>query len=116
MVPLYIRVVYCVTWEQMPNSRASWSDEMTRALLEICIDQKKQFNWNTMWPSRPGWVNIYQLAKERGIQYEQKQVHSKVSSLKMTYKNWVKLQTSTGLGRDKETGGVSAPDSHWEDT
>lgn len=54
-------------------------------------------------PNKNGWLKIFDAAREAGIPFEDKQLASKFSSLKTTYRNWEKLQTSI----NKQPRGVS---------
>nr|CAB3480352.1 unnamed protein product [Digitaria exilis] len=98
----------------MPNDRANWSDMATKTLLDLCIEQKRLFNWNRLGPSPHGWQNIYpKFEQQTGLHYGHKQVQNKLGTLKRAYKTWKELQNSSGLGRDRNTGGVAADDTYW---
>jgi hypothetical protein len=47
------------TCPQMPRPRANWDDTETKLLLDICLQEKKKFNFNQFDVTRNGWNNIY---------------------------------------------------------
>ncbi|KAF8731824.1 hypothetical protein HU200_015764 [Digitaria exilis] len=105
------------TVAKMPNDRANWSDMATKTLLDLCIEQKRLFNWNRLGPSPHGWQNIYpKFEQQTGLHYGHKQVQNKLGTLKRAYQTWKELQNSSGLGRDRNTGGVAADDTYWVPT
>nr|CAB3467575.1 unnamed protein product [Digitaria exilis] len=87
----------------------------TKTLLDLCIEQKRLFNWNRLGPSPHGWQNIYpKFEQQTGLHYGHKQVQNKLGTLKRAYQTWKELQNSSGLGCDRNTGGVAADDTYWD--
>lgn len=115
-IAFFVQYNFC-TSAQMPNDRANWSDMATKTLLDLCIEQKRLFNWNRLGPSPHGWQNIYpKFEQQTGLHYGHKQVQNKLGTLKRAYQTWKELQNSSGLGRDRNTGGVAADDTYWVPT
>uniref|UniRef100_K4AJW4 Uncharacterized protein n=1 Tax=Setaria italica TaxID=4555 RepID=K4AJW4_SETIT len=87
---------------QMACSRANWYEAMTKILLDLCIAEKNQFNWSNKCLTKLGWQHI-------------KQLQNKLNAMRRAFQSWKDLQVQSGLGRDKETGGVAADFSFWDD-
>lgn len=104
------------TLAQMATRRACWDDATTKTFLDLCIEQKNLLNYNSRGLSKLGWQNLYRDFKQRtGLIYDSKQLQNKLAQLRRMYTHWRDLQAKTGLGRDRNTGGVAADDSYWED-
>jgi hypothetical protein len=105
-----------VTWAQMEKNRANWNESRTKTFLDLCIEQKNLFNWNEKGLNKHGWHNVYAKFRQlTGLHWDNKQLHNKLSQMRLSYSKWRDLQNRTGLGRNKETGGVAADDSYWQD-
>ncbi|XP_004986659.1 uncharacterized protein LOC101763124 [Setaria italica] len=97
------------------NNRASWDEPTTKFLLDLCIEQKNQLNWSDRCLTKLGWRNVHsRFVAETRLQLGTKQLQNKLSNLRRQFFGWQALQTSSGLGRDTQTGGVSADATYWE--
>ncbi|XP_072148404.1 uncharacterized protein [Setaria viridis] len=97
------------------NNRASWDEPTTKILLELCIEQKNQLNWSDRCLTKLGWRNVHsRFRAATGLQLGTKQLQNKLNNLRRQFFGWRALETSTGLGRDTQTGGVSADATYWE--
>jgi len=47
------------TFQQMPPKRASWSENDTKLLLDLYLQEKEKFNFNQQGLTTTGWNNIY---------------------------------------------------------
>uniref|UniRef100_K4AIU6 Myb/SANT-like domain-containing protein n=1 Tax=Setaria italica TaxID=4555 RepID=K4AIU6_SETIT len=84
----------------MINNRASWDEGTTKTLLDLCIAQKNQFNWSNKCLTKLGWRNVYSGFR---------------AQTGRAFLTWLSLQNKSGLGRDTQTGGVSADATYWEE-
>ncbi|TVU36552.1 hypothetical protein EJB05_18490, partial [Eragrostis curvula] len=84
--------------------------------MDLCREQKRLHNFNRVGPTKLGWAAIH-----KGLQgafpgkYDQRQASNKLGSMKRAYHRWLKLQKQSGLGHNRNTGGVSADESFWEE-
>jgi len=110
MVLLYTTDAYIAANEQMHAPRATWKKAHAKLLLDICQNEKNQYNWCKQGPSKEGWRNVYQGCRDAGLPYEEKQIRNKLTDMKKNFLNWQTLQNKTGLGRDPTTGAVVTED------
>ncbi|XP_066384532.1 uncharacterized protein [Miscanthus floridulus] len=94
----------------MPPKRANWSEDDTKLLLNLCLQEKDKFDFNQQGLTRTGWNNIYTNFPH----YDKKQCNNKLGSLKKAYLTWKDELTATGLGRDPRTGDIEAEPEYWE--
>nr|TKW21620.1 hypothetical protein SEVIR_4G131500v2 [Setaria viridis] len=73
---------------------------MTKTLLDLCIAEKNQFNC---------------FNQQTGMNLGSKQLQNKLNALRRAFLSWKDLQSQSGLGRDKQIGGVAADPSFWDD-
>ncbi|TVU31309.1 hypothetical protein EJB05_22991, partial [Eragrostis curvula] len=99
----------------MNRQRANWDHDSTKLLLELCLHEKEASNFNSKGPNSEGWYNIHSGMKAKyGDKFSPEQTYRKLASLKKAYTGWKHLQLSqTGLGRDPNTGAISADGSFW---
>uniref|UniRef100_K3ZLD9 Myb/SANT-like domain-containing protein n=1 Tax=Setaria italica TaxID=4555 RepID=K3ZLD9_SETIT len=101
---------------QMALNRANWDEGTTKTLLDLCIAEKNQFNWSNRCLTKLGWKHVYRsFNQQTGMNLASKQLQNKLNALRRAFLSWRALQTQSGLGRDKQTGGVDADPSFWED-
>ena len=98
------------TFQQMPPKCASWSEDDTKLLLDLCLQEKEKFNFNQQGLTMTGWNNIYTNLPH----YDKKQCNNKLGSLKKAYLTWKDELTATGLWRDPRTGNIDADPEYWE--
>ncbi|RLN07395.1 hypothetical protein C2845_PM11G06450 [Panicum miliaceum] len=102
---------------QMDSNRAHWDPAVTSFFLDLCIAVKDKFNWNKQGLTRDGWRNVCHLFREKyGPMFTNRQMSNKLQGLKLRYNNWMNLQNSSGLGRNKTTGGVEVEDEWFQPT
>jgi hypothetical protein len=80
--------------------------------------RKKKLNWNDSNKiiNKFGWTNIYPAFRRRArVDYDVEKLKGKFLAIKGQYYRWLKLHNQSGLGHDKNTGGVTADDSFWEE-
>ncbi|TVU22003.1 hypothetical protein EJB05_31678, partial [Eragrostis curvula] len=99
----------------MNRQRANWDHDSMKLLLELCLHEKEASNFNSKGPNNEGWYNIHSGMKAKyGDKFSPEQTCRKLASLKKAYTGWKHLQLSqTGLGRDPNTGAISADGSFW---
>ena len=88
----------------MPPKRASWSEDDTKLLLDLCLQEKEKFNFNQQGLTTTSWNNIYTCFPH----YDKNQCTNKLGSLKKAYLTWKDELSATGLGRDPCTGDIVA--------
>ncbi|XP_066312676.1 uncharacterized protein [Miscanthus floridulus] len=93
----------------MQPKRASWSDDDTKLLLDLYLQEKEKFNFNQQGLATTGWNNIYTCFPH----YDKKQCN-KLGSLKKAYLTWKDELSATRLGRDPRTGNIAADPEYWE--
>uniref|UniRef100_K3YN36 Myb/SANT-like domain-containing protein n=1 Tax=Setaria italica TaxID=4555 RepID=K3YN36_SETIT len=97
------------------NNCASWDEGTTKALLDLCIAQKNQLNWSNKCLTKLGWRNVYSgFRAQTRLHLGSKQLQNKLNNLRRAFLTWLALQNKSGLGRDTQTGGVSADATYWE--
>jgi len=94
----------------MPPKRATWSEDDTKLLLDLCLQEKEKFNFNQQGLTTTGWNNNYTNFPH----YDKKQCNNKLESLKKAYLTWKDELTATGLGRDPRTGDIEAKPKYWK--
>ena len=62
----------------MPPKRANWSEDDTKLLLDLCLQEKEKFNFNQQGLTTTGWNNIYTYF----TRYDKKQCNNKIGYLK----------------------------------
>jgi hypothetical protein len=83
--------------------------------LDLCIAEKEKFNFTSQGLTKGRWRNVQCSFKQVvGARFSNKQMSNKLQSLKKRYQAWNDLQNSSGLGRNKATGGAEA-DARWWD-
>lgn len=98
--------------------RAKWIESRVRTLLQLILREKELLNWNDDAKSlnRFGWGNVGpDFRRETRQNYDVRNLQAKFHGIRSHYFKWLKLQKQTGLGRDKNTNGVTADDSFWEE-
>nr|TKW06281.1 hypothetical protein SEVIR_7G232650v2 [Setaria viridis] len=100
----------------MACNRANWDEATTKILLDLCIVEKNQFNWSNMCLTKLGWQHVYRSFKQQtGLNLGSKQLQNKLNALRRAFQSWKDLQSQSSLGCDKQTGGVAADSSFWDD-
>uniref|UniRef100_K3YYX3 Myb/SANT-like domain-containing protein n=1 Tax=Setaria italica TaxID=4555 RepID=K3YYX3_SETIT len=100
----------------MASNRANWDESTTKILLDLCIAEKNQFNWSNKCLTKLGWKHVYRSSNQQtGMNLGSKQLHNKLNALRRAFLSWKDLQSQSGLGRDKQTSGVAADASFWDD-
>jgi len=94
----------------MPPKRASWTEDETKLLLDLCLQEKEKCNFNQQGLTTVGWSNIYTYFPR----FDKKQCNNKLGYLKKAYQTWEDGPTATGLGRDPRTGAIDAKSEYWE--
>ena len=94
----------------MPSKRASWTEDETKLLLDLCLQEKEKCNFNQQGLTTVGWSNIYTYFPR----FDKKQCNNKLGYLKKAYLTWKEGLTATGLGRDPHTGAIAADSEYWE--
>ncbi|XP_066346739.1 uncharacterized protein [Miscanthus floridulus] len=95
---------------KMPPKRASWTEDETKLLLDLCLQEKEKCNFNQQGLATAGWCNIYTYFPR----FDKKQCNNKLGYLKKAYLTWKEGLTTTGLGRDPHTGAIAADTEYWE--
>ena len=72
-------------WKNAP--RANWKTTHAKLLLDICQNEKNQYNWCKQGPSKEGWRNVYQGCRDAGLPYEEKQIRNKLTDMKKKFLN-----------------------------
>jgi len=99
----------------MDQDRCNWDGPTTRLFLDLCIAEKEKFNFTSQGLTKDRWRNVQCSFKQVvGARFSNKQMSNKLQSLKKRYQAWNDLQNSSGLGRNKATGGAEA-DARWWD-
>uniref|UniRef100_K3ZME6 Myb/SANT-like domain-containing protein n=1 Tax=Setaria italica TaxID=4555 RepID=K3ZME6_SETIT len=89
----------------MACNRANWDEATTKTLLDLCIAEKNQFNWSNRCLTKLGWKHVYRsFNQQTGMNLGSK-----------AFLSWKDLQSQSSLGRDKQTGGIAADASFWDD-
>uniref|UniRef100_K3Y0X4 Myb/SANT-like domain-containing protein n=1 Tax=Setaria italica TaxID=4555 RepID=K3Y0X4_SETIT len=100
----------------MACNRANWDEAMTKTLLDLCIAKKNQFNWSNICLTKLGWKHVYRsFNQQTGMNLGSKQLQNKINALRRAFLSWKDLQSQSGLGRDKQTGGVATDAIFWDD-
>ncbi|XP_034586677.1 uncharacterized protein [Setaria viridis] len=100
----------------MACNRANWDEGTTKTLLDLCIAEKNQFNWSNRCLTKLGWKHVYRSFNQQiGMNLGNKQLQNKLNALRRAFLSWRDSQIQSGLGRDKQTGGVAADPSFWDD-
>ncbi|KAL6549640.1 hypothetical protein OROHE_008371 [Orobanche hederae] len=94
----------------MTGKRFSWSDNITKRLLDICIDEKENGF------SKFDWQKITQnLSVQTQMTFVARQVQNHYLDLKDKYKGWVELRTiMCGIGIHPETNVIRVEETHLE--
>jgi len=99
----------------MDQDCCNWDGPTTRLFLDLCIAEKEKFNFTSQGLTKDRWRNVQCSFKQVvGARFSNKQMSNKLQSLKKRYQAWNDLQNSSGLGRNKATGGAEA-DARWWD-
>uniref|UniRef100_K4AKV9 Myb/SANT-like domain-containing protein n=1 Tax=Setaria italica TaxID=4555 RepID=K4AKV9_SETIT len=100
----------------MACNRANGDEATMKILLDLCIAEKNQFNWSNRCLTKLGWQHVYRSFKQQtGLNLGSKQLQNKLNALRRAFQSWKDLQSQSGLGRDKQTCGVAADSSFWDD-
>ena len=100
----------------MANDRAHWKPEETKIFLDLCIAEKNKMNFNEWGLTKLGWRNVYRgFASQTGLQLDNKKLQNKLSAMRRHYFAWRDRITHTGLGRDPQTGAVTADPSLFQE-
>uniref|UniRef100_K3YD37 Myb/SANT-like domain-containing protein n=1 Tax=Setaria italica TaxID=4555 RepID=K3YD37_SETIT len=98
----------------MASNHANWDEATTKTFLDLCIAKKNQLNWSNKCLTKLGWQHVYRNFKQQtGLSYDSKHMQNKLNTMRRSYMHWRDLQVHTGIGRDKNTGGVAADDTFW---
>ncbi|KAL6580038.1 hypothetical protein OROMI_008062 [Orobanche minor] len=94
----------------MMGKRFCWSDNITKSLLDICIDEKEngcsKFNWQKI---------AQNLSVQSQLTFVAGQVQNHYSDLKDKYKGWVELRTiMSGIGIHLEKNAIRVEETHLE--
>ncbi|CAO2040944.1 unnamed protein product [Urochloa humidicola] len=103
----------------MPKPRAHWTPGVTRTFLELCVREKNKLNWEYKQLTKLGWQNLYpDFYKTTGLKdWERKKLQNKLRDLRTHFIKWRNLNyRQSGLGRDTETGAITAPPDYWDDS
>ncbi|KAL6558743.1 hypothetical protein OROMI_019093 [Orobanche minor] len=94
----------------MTGKRFCWSDNITKRLLDICIDEKEN------GCSKFDWQKIAQdLSVQTQMTFVARQVQNHYLDLKDKYKGWVELRTTmSGIGIHPETIAIRVEETHLE--
>ncbi|KAL6585531.1 hypothetical protein OROMI_002175 [Orobanche minor] len=94
----------------MTGKRATWNDNTSKRLVDICIDEKENGS------SKFDWGKIAKnLSVQTSMNFGTKQVTNHYNDLKDKYKAWVELrQIMSGIGFHPITGAVSPHETHLE--
>ena len=87
MVLLYPTDAYIAANEQMHAPRATWKKTHAKLLLDICLNEKNQYNWCKKGPSKEGWRNVYQGCRDAGLPYDDRQIRNKLTDMKKKFLN-----------------------------
>ncbi|KAL6539711.1 hypothetical protein OROHE_011482 [Orobanche hederae] len=92
------------------GKRFCWSDNITKRLLDICIDEKEN------GCSKFDWQKIAQnLSVQTQMTFVARQVQNHYSDLKNKYKSWVELRTiMSGIRIHPETNAIRVEVTHLE--
>ena len=66
------------TFQQMPPKCASWSEDDTKMLLDLCLQEKEKCDFNQQGLTTAGWNNIYTNFPH----FDKKQCNNKLGYLK----------------------------------
>ncbi|KAL6533678.1 hypothetical protein OROHE_013511 [Orobanche hederae] len=90
--------------------RATWNDNTTKKLLDICIDE------NSTGSSKFDWGKIAKnLIVQTEMPFVAKQVQNHFEDLKVKYKGWVELKNmSSGIAFNPNTNAVQVEETHLE--
>ena len=94
----------------MPPKRATWTEDETKLLLDLCLQEKEKCNFTQQGLTTAGWSNVYTNFPN----FDKKQCNNKLGYLKKAYLTWKDGLTATGLGRDPRTGDIEAEPEYWE--
>ena len=94
----------------MPPKRATWTEDETKLLLDLCLQEKEKCNFNQQGLTTAGWNNIYTNFPH----FDKKQCNNNLGYLKKAYLTWKDGLTATGLGRNPRTGAIDADTEYWE--
>ena len=94
----------------MPPKRATWTEDDTKLLLDLCLQEKEKCNFNQQGLTTASWNNIYTNFPH----FDKKQCNNKLGYLKKAYLTWKDGLTTTGLGRDPCTGAIDDDIEYWE--
>ena len=101
---------------QTSSDRAHWKPEETKNFLDLCIAEKNKMNFNQKGLTNLGWRNVYRgFATETGLQLANKKLQNKLSAMRRHYYARRERTTHTRLGRDPQTGGVTADPSLFQE-
>ncbi|XP_066341602.1 uncharacterized protein [Miscanthus floridulus] len=94
----------------MPPKRATWTEDETKLLLDLCLQEKEKCNFTQQGLTTGGWHNSYTYFP----QFDKRQCNNKLGYLKKAYQTWKDGLTATGLGRNPRTGAIDADTEYWE--
>lgn len=93
------------------DTRAVWDNVTTKLLLDLVSYERT--DKRTL--GKEAWDRIQSRFHERiGHPYTQQQLKSKLAHLKKAYSVHNEDLMRTGLGRDPDSGGVTAPQGYWK--
>ncbi|XP_066365580.1 uncharacterized protein [Miscanthus floridulus] len=95
---------------KMPPKRASWMEDETKLLLDLCLQEKEKCNFTQQGLTMAGWSNIYTYFPC----FDKKQCNNKLGYLKKAYLTWKDGLTATRLGRNPHTGAIATNSEYWE--
>ncbi|KAH7852781.1 hypothetical protein Vadar_029129 [Vaccinium darrowii] len=97
--------------------KAQWDQLSKECLIHACVEELGGAAYKTGTVlTKVGWVNVVKKFNERtGKQYDRVQLKNQWGVLKKDWQLWQNLVLGeTGLGRDPDTGAITASDDWWD--
>ncbi|PWA39581.1 myb/SANT-like domain, Harbinger transposase-derived nuclease domain protein [Artemisia annua] len=99
-----------------PKQRKNWTNEMTRVLLETCIEEMQTTGRNGTSLYRSSWVRLGRVLKDKfGVEFTQKEMKNGFDNLRAKYNGWLYLKNKTGNIDNPDTKMFTLTQAEWED-
>ncbi len=100
----------------MVNVRASWTAAKEEAMLTVLVEAIADGELGDNGFRKPCWTRAVDAVNSVPplTKYNTDVLKNRFHTFKAEYNRWKTLKEHTGLGRDKDTGAITADDEFWE--
>ncbi|KAI8531270.1 hypothetical protein RHMOL_Rhmol11G0123400 [Rhododendron molle] len=110
---------WCIEGQNPPNvgSKAIWDKDARECFILVCVEELGGANYKSGTQlTKVGWTNVVTKFNERmGKDWKKEQLKNQWGVLKKEWQLWQNLVLGeSGLGRDPDTGPMTASDEWWE--